>query len=177
MQNQNKVMRKLRRREVVLLCGACIVLASGCDPVRTASQTLRLQVVDSASGEPVIGIRVQVKQDFELFQTDDAQLQKSDEWEQHQREFWEGLPWHFAITDEDGIADIDIIETALDRSRGDEPPASRNMLFGRTYLVVMGDDNEHADEALRLKIEEDARLTEGNITLTVLDVAEPKYVE
>jgi len=48
-----------------VLCGLCVLVATGCDPVRTTVQPILVRVTSWASDEPVPDVRVCVKYDYE----------------------------------------------------------------------------------------------------------------
>src|SRR4051794_3016147 len=112
-------------RGCVLLSLSFSLFAIGCylgDPVRTTSQPVRLQVVDSASGNPVAYASVSLKLD------DQTPRPQRDEVEVE-------APWSHGVTDKEGQAEIEVEYTALDRSRGSKPPAERDWVTGQRYFV------------------------------------------
>jgi len=168
---------KKKQLYFVVVTSLCLVIFVGCDPVRTVSQEVRVTVLDLASSQPVAGARIQVKRDFEQNDHVIENTQKSsNESEQHEREFWERQPWHSGLTDEAGVAKIEIVETALDRSSGDKPPASRDLLSGQVYILKVSQDNQAVNEQLRVKIALGANIVGDRISVSVSKIGQPRYV-
>ena len=95
-----------------------------------------------------------------------------------QREFfrrrWEGEPGLHGLTDARGIAVIELQVTALDAQRGNEPPASRDWLSGREYIIRL--QNGETQET-RLVLKRGASAKTRGYTVTVVDVTKPRYVD
>lgn len=151
------------------LGAALLICFVGCDPVRTVSQTVQLQILDAESHSPVSDVVISLKENFEPKAVADED--HSEDWERHQREFWEQLPWHAATSDSNGIATVEIAHTAIDRSRGKEPPPERDIVSGQTYLVKIGD----ATMKDRLEINKDSRTVLNEVELLVLKVGKAVY--
>jgi hypothetical protein len=113
------------RLQSVLLI-TCTLLAVGCDPVRTTSQTVSLRVSKTTSGEAVGNAQVSVKYDYETAEPLSKETrQRPKEWHQHMREVWDGSPWFEAVTDKQGAATLNVVYTGIDRTWGSTPPAER----------------------------------------------------
>jgi hypothetical protein len=153
----------------LLLSAFLLVCSLGCDPVRTVSQKVQLQILDAEADSPVSDVAIRLKEDFDPATVADEDRSK-EEWEQHQREVWEQSPWHTGKTDANGVATVEVVHTAIDRSRGKEPPAERDIVSGRTYLVEIEDADVH-----RLEIKKDSRAIAGSVEVVILNVAEPEY--
>jgi hypothetical protein len=152
----------LRGRSGYVLWIMCSLFATGCDPVRTTSQPVRLRVVDSASGQPVVGAHVSLKDDRET-----AEALSPDDWHQP--------PWFSDVTDKRGEADIDVKYTALDRTRGSRPPSGRDWVTGIRFLVRVK-QSQQPEEELSVVMNLGASVKGKSYTVTVIDIQEPRYV-
>jgi hypothetical protein len=172
----------LRRRLEYLPCAVWAVFVLGCgDPVRTTDQQVCLQVLDSASREPVDGIELFLKDDFEsTYPRQDTSL-TPENWEYH-KAVWERQPWFRGATDKSGKVCIVMRYTALDRSRGDKPPAWRDFVRGKPYLVRIkkpewNRPGEPSEERVSLLMEPGASAGGKTVSVTLLELQEPQYVE
>ena len=167
----------LRRRWGYVLWIVFSLFATGCDPVRTTWQTLRLRVTDPASGNPVAGAQVRLKLDFERAEPlSQETLKPPEQWHEERRKFWEQSPWSPGVTDKDGRAEIGIKRTALDRTWGSKPPASRDTITGKPYLVKVK-TGEVPEEELSVIMKPGESVKGKSFTVTVIDIQEPRYVE
>ena len=163
------------RRLGYMLSIVCGLSAVGCDPVRTTSQPVRLRVVDSASGEPVIGAQV-----FLIFDEATARpLSKEteltpEEW--HKRMEAYRQPGFRGLTNKFGQANIDAQYTSLDRTSGSTPPSGKDFVTGQPYLIKVKAD-ELPEEEMRVVIKAGASVEGKSFSVTVLDIKEPRYVE
>lgn len=153
------------------------LFATGCDPVRTTSQTLHLRVTDSASGNPVADAKLRVKYDFERA---DLLLQETrnppEVWHAEGFEFWQRFPWSPGVTDKDGQAEIGVKYTVIDRTRGARPPASRDWITGKPYLLKLA-KGESPEEELSVLMKPGESVKGKSFTVTVIDIQQPRYVE
>ena len=97
-------MNKPIRRFCIALMLALLASQTGCDPVRTTSQTVRIEILDAENGTPISGLQVRLKSGFGL--------------------------WFSASTNSQGLAEISVESTMIDRSRSATP--SRNLIHGIT---------------------------------------------
>jgi hypothetical protein len=176
----------MRRKSAAALCIACFTLL-GCltccfliggpgDPVRTTRQILRLRVVDSASGDPVVGVNVEVKQDYEHSEGASRELQRrSKQGQGYLREWWAELPWFSCVTDNDGRAEAAIVTTALDRTWGSRPPASRDTITAEPYFVRLNASHE-PQETLRLLMRTNEVVKGKRFAVTVIEIEQPVYI-
>lgn len=135
--------------------------------MRTTSQAMTVKVVDARSQLPVDGILVSIKEAFEP----DPKLDQ-----EHQQEFWDGLPWNSAVTSEKGIAKVEIIVTWLDRSRGEVPPPSLDTLAGRRYLLRIGQDETNAEIPAEIEVVVGAHALVGDRNASILEIGAPTYI-
>jgi hypothetical protein len=153
------------------------LFVTGCDPVRTTSQTLHLRVTDSASGNPVADATVRMKYDFERwFPLSQETLKPPEWWHEDRRKFWEEFPWSLGVTDKDGRAEIEIKHTKLDRTWGAKPPASRDTITGKPYLIGLA-KGEAPEEELSVLMKPGESVKGKSFTATVIDIQQPRYVE
>ncbi len=149
----------------------------GCDPVRTTLQPIRLKVVDSASGKPVAGAQVLLKYDFETAQPLPNETdQPAEEWHKHKREIWEQQSWIRGITDKDGQTDIAVKYTVIDRSRGSNPPAWRDWVTDKPFLIRVK-ESQSPEEESSLLMKPGESMKGKSYTVTVIEIQEPRYVE
>jgi hypothetical protein len=180
-----------RRLSHALLCAIFSLFAVGCplgDPVRTTSQAIRLRVVDSASGTPVSYADVFLKDDFDsafrlsqeetsdwpFKEKETVQPPKEQRW--YYRRVWEREPWFRCATDKDGQAEIEVEYTELDRTQGSKPPAQRDYVTGRPYLVRVKKDQAPEEESSVL-MKPGESVKGKSFTVTVIEIHAPRYVE
>ena len=153
------------------------LFVSGCDPVRTTSQTLHLRVTDSASRNPVADATVRMKYDLEReISLSQETRQFSEDMREAWHQAWEQTPWSPGVTDKDGRAEIEIKRTALDRTRGVKPPASRDTITGKPYLLRLV-KGEAPEEDLSVLMKPGESVKGKSFTVTVIDIQPPRYVE
>jgi hypothetical protein len=137
---------------------------------------VRLLVVDSMSGRPVDGLTIQIKKDFERSDVLTPEFQKfSKDLQEHLREWYATLPWSSGVTDLDGKAEVAIVITALDRTRGSTPPPSRDHITGEPYLVKVNRDQD-PEEVLNLVMKPGEDVRGKRLTVTVVEISDPTYV-
>jgi len=167
----------LAQRLGYVLCVMCGLLAVGCDPVRTTWQTTRLRVGDSVSGNPVADAQVRMEYDFERAEPLSKETLKPPEyWHEDKRKFWKEFPWPSGVTDKDGRVELGIKRTALDRTRGGTPPASRDIITGKPYLISVK-ENEKPEERLSVPMKPNELVKGKSYTVTVIAIQEPRYIE
>lgn len=167
-------MRSLGLVSLVLLVFGILVV--GCDPVRTTKQTLRIQVLDLRSGMPLAGARLEVKEDFDGGQASlpierrltGAKLREA-------REFWDGLPWSTCTTDYEGNAECSIVQTMLDRTRGQVPPRNRDNVTDVPFLIRIHPGNA-SEEALSIRMSPGHHVEGTCFRVDVLGVQKPEYI-
>lgn len=156
------------------------LFAAGCDPVRTTAQSVRLRVVESQTGQPIAGAQVQLKYDFDtaepLSEEKGQPPLSPEEYHKHRREFWDQLPWFSGLTDENGQADIDIEYSGLDRTWGSKPPAWRDEVTGKPYLVQVR-VRRALEEQFSVVMEPSESVKGKLFTVTVVHIEDPEYVE
>ena len=163
----------------------CSLSLVGCDPVRTTSQLVGLQVVDSASGQPVVGAQVSLKYDFDTAEpaskkTFEAYSDETDVapevWHEHKRKVWEQRPWLRGVTNKDGEADFEVEYTEVDRSRGAKPPARRDRVTGRPFLVKVN-AGEMPEEEMTVLMKPGESVKGKSFSVSVIDIQPPRYVK
>ena len=174
----------------------CFGAGQGCFPpsgrVRTTDQQVRLRLVDSVAGRPLAGAQLHIKQDFDSAWGATAAMpppgSKPAEYRQHLHDRWMDDPWFPGLTRDDGEVSVVIRYGVVDPSRGAKPPPSRDWVTGRRYLVKV--TKQHAPEeangakpgeppeaemSLMIQVGESAKGL--GITVTVVEIQEPQYVE
>jgi hypothetical protein len=144
----------------------CITL-TGCDPVRTTRQSVQVQVADGQSGGSVVGAQVSLKYDFDrgpLF----AHVE-------HNREWWEQLPWHTGTTNWRGQAWVGVEYTVLDRTIGPWPPGSRDNVSNQPYLVRVTTNDLYDQVSLMMRPGESSKGI--HFTVSLIKIGKPRYVE
>ena len=166
-----------RRGFLTTTCATCaLFLFSGCDPVRTTIQSVRLQVVDANTDKPVVGVLVSLRTDYVTLRPLSNEINMTaDEWDRYKREIWDRQPWFSAVTDAHGYANIDIRYTALDRTNGPTPPSSRDFVTGKPYVVRVGRDGP-VEEQLAMPMMPGESARGKSYVVTVNAVCQPNYV-
>jgi hypothetical protein len=132
-------------------------------------------VVSFPSGQPAVGAEVRLKNDFDREAHTYPDTDSPEAWHKHMREFWDQCPWFSDVTDKDGQAAVCIKYTALDRSWCSKPPASRDWVSGRPFLVKVK-QGSMPEEELSVLMKPGESLTGKVFAVTVLEVQQPKYV-
>jgi hypothetical protein len=147
-----------------VLCTICSFFVVGCgDPVKTTSQSVRLRVVDLTSGKPVAGASVSLKLDYLTPHPQSDEVRGYD-------------PWFHSVTAGDGQADIAVEYTALDRSWGANPPAGRDWVTGKPYLVrVEKDQTPEEESSVVMKV--GGSVKGKAFTVIVIRIKKPRYTE
>jgi hypothetical protein len=167
----------MRRKTAYVLWATFCLVPFGCgDPVRTTRQTLSVRVVESASRDPIAGLNVQIKKDYEHSDALAPEVRRfPKEHQDYLREWWRSLPWSSCVTDKYGQAEAAIVRTALDRTRGAKPPPSRDTITGEPYLVKVNAARE-PDEVLSVLMKPGEVVRGKQYTVTVVDIREPVYI-
>ena len=138
----------------------------GCDPVRTTRQTVRIVVTDSQSKMPASNITVRLKDEFTLSpDTKDYH---------HLRRSWESFPWFTALTDENGSAIIHVEYTAIDGTRSQPPPDSRDWVAGKSHIVEIG-KQQNEFERVTLLMNGGAEASGSRYNILIESITPPKY--
>ncbi len=174
-----------RKRLTAVLWIVCSLVVVGCDPVRTTSQLVRLRVVNSGPGQPLAGAQVSLKYDFDTAEpaskkTFEAYSHETDvapeEWHKYKRKAWEQQPWFRGVTNKDGEAHVEVKHTEIDRSRGAKPPARRDKVTRRPYLVKVK-AGEMPEQEMTVLMRPGESVKGKSFTVTVIEIQQPRYVE
>jgi hypothetical protein len=144
----------------------CVLFAAGChlgDPVRTTAQSVRLRVVDSASGKPVAYASVSLKFDHQTPRPQRDEREVDD-------------PWSHGITDHDGQAEIEVEISALDPSRGSTPPPDRDWVTGQPYFIKVERDRA-PDEESSVLMKPGVSVKGKTLSVTVIEIQQPRHVD
>mgnify|MGYP002388364544 CR=1 FL=1 len=133
----------------------CIVFAlaaNGCDPTRTTSQIVGLRISNSSTGEPVANAQVALK------------------------ELREHSPWFEGKTNKNGLVEIKVTFSALDRSRGPTPSSESDFVTNNLFVIRVNRGND-LDEEVRLIMKPGNSLAGHSITAAVTSIEAPRYIE
>jgi len=161
-----------RLRLVALAAG--ITFMTGCDPVRTISHDVRVHVVDD-HGVAVPNVTVSIKESWESWQSWGGKVAESEKDLYYRR--WESdyVPWYRGVTDAQGNAAIAVTFTALDHTKGNEPPANRDFVSNREFMVKLNGWN--GQEELVVVMKPGAVARGKHYTIVVQEIEKPKYVQ
>jgi hypothetical protein len=164
----------LANRALRNLLLACSLFIAGCDPVRTTLQPVRLQVVDSTSGQVVVGAQVSLAFDLAAASPLSKETELTpEEWKQRVEAFQQ--PWFRGATTEQGQVDLDVEFTSLDRTSGPQPPSGKDFVTGQPYRIKVK-VGEAPEEEMSLVMKRGATITGKSWTVTVLEIDAPRYV-
>ena len=156
-------------RSIILATG--IVSLSGCDPVRTIRHNVTMAVVDE-QGLPAPDVKVSMKESWESWGGGVKEADKA-----YYRQEWESdlVPWLKGVTNTQGKALITITITAIDRTRGNEPPANRDTVSNCEYIIKL--QGQNVQDQMRVVMKPGASVKGKFYTVTVIDIQKPRYVE
>jgi hypothetical protein len=148
---------------------------SGCDPVRTTSQSITI-AVDDGRGLPVLDAKVKIKESWESWQSWTPGGFKEGE-KAHYRERWESdfVPWLEGSTNAEGKAVLKLDVTALDDTRGSEPPAKRDFVSNREYIVKL--QTQDAEDELLIVMRPNTVGKGTRYAVRIEAIEKPKYVQ
>jgi hypothetical protein len=141
---------------------------AGCDPARTTLQPVRLQIINSVSKQSIPGASVEMKFDYDRFSAKKEQTA-------NERKRWEKWSGNTGITDKQGQIVIEVKWTVLDRSIGPEPPAWRDWVSGRPYLIKVKKGQLY--EEFNLVMKPDTLVHGKTFSVYILDIQKPRYVK
>lgn len=167
---------------IVLLGGkACVVVIatgmlslSGCDRVRTTSQSIAIAVQDGR-GLPVPNATIKMKESWKSWQSWIPGGLKEDERASY-RKRWKSddIPWIEGSTDARGKAVLKLVVGELDSTRGTEPPAKRDYVSNREYIVRI--QTEDGEEELLAEMKPGAVIRGKRYTAVMEAIDKPIYV-
>lgn len=157
----------------LLFLAAALTGLAGCDPVRTIEHDVKMAVTDD-HGLPAPDVNVSIKESWESWQTWGGETAESEKSLYRQR--WESdfVPWQKGMTDAQGRAAIRVRITALDHTRGDKPPANRDAVSNREYLIKLQKQNEL--EELRVVMKPGATVAGKRYAVKIEEIEKPRYV-
>jgi len=132
-------------------------------------------VVLDQQGLPAHDVKVSMKESWESWQSWGGRVKKDDN--AYLRSVWESefVPWLESVTDAQGKAVIKIRITALDGTRGKEPPADRDTVSNREYIIKLQGRNVQDETCVVMK--PGASVKGKFYTVAVIDIQKPRYVE
>jgi hypothetical protein len=162
-------------RVYLLILAAGMFGLCGCDPVRTTSHSVVLTVMDD-HGLPVPDVKVSIKESWESWQSWEpggvAESQKAFFQERWGSDF---VPWLKGVSDASGSAAIQTEITALDGTRGDEPPPNRDVVSNREYIIKL--EGQNVQEEMRVVMKPGTSVKGKSYTVTIIDIQKPRYVD
>ncbi len=167
--------RLLSGKACVIIVAAGMSIFSGCDPVRTTNHNVRITVVDDR-GLPAPHVRVSIKESWESWQSwAPGGIAESDKSFFRQR--WESdfVPWREGVTNVEGEAVISVEITALDRTKGSEPPAIRDTISNREYIVKL--QAQDAQDEILVVMTPGTTVNGKRYTAKVEAIEKPRYVQ
>jgi hypothetical protein len=151
------------------LCAAlCSLFAAGCDPLRTTLQPVQLQVADATSGHAVADARVWLKYDY-------GHTVPFSEQTPQDRERWSEMPWYAATTDKEGQAQIGVKYTEIDHTLLPVPPARRDGVSNKPYMIKVRKGHLHED--LSLVMRPGTSGAGKSFRVSILKIKPPRYVK
>jgi hypothetical protein len=158
-------------RSIILVMG--IVSLSGCDPVRTIRHSVTMAVVDG-QGLPAPDVKVSMKESWESWQSWGGGVKEADK--AYYRQEWASdfVPWLKGVTNAQGKAVITIRITGLDWTKGNEPPAKRDGVSNREYIIKL--QGQNVQDEMRTVMKPGASVKGKFYTVTVIDIQKPRYV-
>jgi hypothetical protein len=155
---------------IILAMG--IVNLSGCDPVRTIRHAATIAVVNE-QGLPAPDVKVSMKESWESFQSWGGGTPESEK--SYYRQRWAGeIPWLTGVTNAQGNAVIMIEKTGLDWTKGNKPPAKRDVVSNREHIIKL--QGQNGEDEVRLVMKPGASVKGKSYTVTVIDIQKPRYV-
>jgi uncharacterized protein YeaO (DUF488 family) len=149
-----------------------IACLSGCDPVRTITHDVTIAVSD-AQGLPARDLKVSMKESWESWRTWGSGVSKNDE--AHCRQVWAGdfVPWRQGTTNAQGRVIITVEVTAIDSTRGNEPPACRDTVSNREFIIKL--QGQNVQDEVRLLMKPGASAKGKSHTVAFIDIEKPHY--
>ena len=141
---------------------------TGCDPVRTRSQTVTMTIVDRESNTPIAGAKVQLKDAW--IPPDSPYLNPEES-----KQIWENAAWYESVSNTEGQVRVDIISTAIDGTRGNTPPAERDV-SGRRFLIKITPPNGSSDIAEMAMSSKTSSETETCV-IQINEIGHQKYLD
>jgi hypothetical protein len=139
------------------------LFVAGCTPVRTTSQTVRLRVVDSASGKALAWAPISLKQDDRAPHPQSGEVGSED-------------PWFRGVTNKDGLVEFEVRYTVEDRTTGSEPPPDSDFVTGYPFLVRVNEGRTPEEESSVL-MNPGGSVKGKSFTISVIQIQAPRYVE
>lgn len=158
-----------------IILATWILNLSGCDPVRTIRHNVVVAVVDD-HGLPVPDVNVSIKESWESWQTWGGGFPESERAIFRQR--WESdfVPWRKGVTNAQGDAVIKIEVRALDWTKGNEPPPTRDFVANREHIIKLDGKFEGQRDELRVVMKPGASVKGRFFSVIVSDIEKPRYV-
>ena len=163
-----------RQHAILVILAMGMTLSSGCDPVRTVQHNMVVTVTDD-KGLPAPNVKVRMKESWESWQSWEpggfAEDQKA-----FYRQRWESefVPWYQGVTNAQGKAVLQITQGALDNTTGNTPPANRDIVSNREYLVKL--DGQSGQDEMRVMTTPDTVASGKRYSIRIDKIEAPVYV-
>jgi hypothetical protein len=164
----------------LMILAAGIAGFSSCrDPVvGHRVRTIRYHVTVRVLGDrglPVSDVKVSMKESWQSWKSrGSGGNAKSEEPFFRQRWASDFVPCYESVTDAQGEATIRIENTAMDQTTGSTPPANRDIVSNREFIVKL--EGEKVQEQMLLVIEPGAIGNGKSCTIEIEAIEKPKYV-
>jgi hypothetical protein len=170
--NLHVIVSGVKVRAIIFATG--IVSLCSCDPVRTITHDVTVSVVDGQA-LPAPNMNVSIKESWESWQTWGGGVPEADK--AYYRQNWESdfVPWLKGVTNAQGKAIITVRRTSMDDTRGNEPPANRDHVSNREYIIKL--QGQATQDEMRVVMKPGASVKGKSCTVTVIDIQKPRYVE
>lgn len=110
-----------------------------------------------------------MKESWESWQTGTPESERA-----YFRRNWESRPWLEGVTDAQGEAVIRIESTAMDSTRGNEPPAKRDVVSNREHIIKLV--REDVQDEIRIVMKPGAVGAGKQYTVRIVAISSPRYV-
>mgnify|MGYP006991946985 FL=1 len=148
-----------------------LLLFCGCDRVRTTSQRITIAVNDGR-GLPVPDAKVRIKESWESWRPRRFKEAGKD----YYLERWQSdyVPWIEGLANAEGKVVLETVMTALDNTRGSEPPADCDWFSNREYIVKL--QTKDTEEELTIVMIPGAISKGQRYTVRIETIEKPRYV-
>jgi hypothetical protein len=130
-------------------------------------------VVDE-QGLPAPNVNVSMKESWESWQSWGDGVKEAEK--AHYEQVWASdfVPWLKGVSNTQGKAVITIRITALDGTRGNEPPPGRDNVSNREYIVKL--QGQNVQDEMRIVMKPGTCVKGRFYGVTVVDIQKPRYV-
>jgi hypothetical protein len=91
------------------------------------------------------------------------------------RQFWDQFPWSYGLTDKNGEVNISFKYTNRDTSVGSKPPAWRDKVTEKPYVIKINQGQIHEEFSMIMRPGES--VCGKTFKVLVLEIQQPRYVK